>query len=112
MYFSRLAYRPVSGERKSGMPDEVLMPAPARTTIFFARLELSSSQTEATVGVPFCVGPHGEGDEEDEGEEEDEDEEGDIVRTFHSRGNNGIESKNLKMMSCASLLFLHLAVDR
>lgn len=82
--------------------------------MFFARLELSSSQTEATVGVPFCVGPHGEGDEDDEGEEEDEDEdeEGDIVRTFHSRGNNGIESKNLKTMSCASLLFLHLAADR
>lgn len=32
----RFAYSPVSGLRKSGMPAEVDMPAPVKTTMFFA----------------------------------------------------------------------------
>jgi hypothetical protein len=36
----RFAYSPVSGLRKSGMPAEVDMPAPVRTTMLFAASQL------------------------------------------------------------------------
>ena len=42
---SSVSYRPVSFDRKSGIPLEVDIPAPARTTMFF--LELSKSTIAA-----------------------------------------------------------------
>lgn len=37
MNLARFAYSPVSFDRKSGMPAEVEIPAPARMTTFFTR---------------------------------------------------------------------------
>lgn len=74
---ARFAYRPVSGDRKSGIPAEVLIPAPTygvalrpshnsnekkeerltMTTIFFARPSLINLATESSdLSFSFCGG--------------------------------------------------------
>ena len=48
-YFERLSYRPLPGERKSGIPAEVDTPAPVRTIIFLPekwdKIKVHSSPT-------------------------------------------------------------------